>query len=150
MFEADGDFMAFLAEFLRYLVEHVGGADVADDGALPAFVFYQVVVGEHHDVVGVEEFSFVVNDARRSASPSVAMPMSHFPSRTKFWRGRSVAAVGAGSLPPKSVSWRSWMVSTSHLAVSSMVLMEVSLTPYMGSKAVRACCCGWPAYQCWL
>lgn len=64
VFEADGDFIAFLAEFLRYLVEHVGGADVADDGALPAFIFYQVVVEEHHDVVGVKEFSFVVNDAK--------------------------------------------------------------------------------------
>ena len=71
----------------------------------------------------------------RSASPSVAMPMSKPYSMTFVCRGRRVSSLGAGILPPKRVSWVSWMDSTSQRVVMRRVLRGISETPYMGSMA---------------
>ena len=52
-----------------------------------------------------------------SASPSVAMPMSHFPSRTEILEGGNVAAGGAGKLAAeKRIVAFMDKLSTSHLA----------------------------------
>ena len=74
----------------------------------------------------------------RSASPSVAIPISALLSSTTLRRADSVCRFGAGRRPPNSVSCRSWITSTSQRAVSRMVCSEVRDTPYIGSRITRS------------
>ena len=74
---------------------------------------------------------------RRSASPSVAMPMSQPFSSTKDCKPMRVLLLGAGRRPPNRASRRSWITSTSHRAVIRMVCRAVLDTPNMGSSTTR-------------
>ena len=61
--EAYGNLVAGLAEGGGKAVEQVGGGDVADTVALPAFVLHQVVVEQHQNVVGMDESTVGVDEA---------------------------------------------------------------------------------------
>lgn len=53
--------------------------------------------------------------------------------------GRACPRSAREACPPKSVSWRSWMISRSQRQVMRIMLRLVWLTPYMGSSAMRSC-----------
>lgn len=64
VFEAYRNLIAFFPEFFRHLIQHMRGAYIADNRAVPAFIFYKVIVQQDHDIVGVKEFALIVDDSQ--------------------------------------------------------------------------------------
>ena len=40
------------------------GADIADNRAVPAFIFHKVIVQQDHDIVGMKEFALIIDDSQ--------------------------------------------------------------------------------------
>ena len=75
---------------------------VAHRRAVPTLVFEKVVVEQHQNLVGMEELSRVVDDApSRSASPSVAMPMSQWFCNDEVLQADKGLYIGRRRRPPK-------------------------------------------------
>jgi len=64
MFEAYRNLIAFFPEFFCHLIQHMRGADIADNRAVPAFIFHKVIVQQDHDIVGMKEFALIIDDSQ--------------------------------------------------------------------------------------
>ena len=65
----------------------MGGADIADNGAMPAFIFHEIVIQQYHDIVGMEEFPLVVDDSQPVRVSVCGDPDITFPVQDEILQG---------------------------------------------------------------